>query len=100
MLNKLKDFEEDSILPVEMSDGDILKAITKYLVEDFEIPAEKIHLDANLFTDLELDSVDALDWFATMETQINLMIVEKDLKKIRTVRDVIAYVKKNRPSGG
>jgi len=29
-----------------------------------------------------------------------LMIVEKDLKKIRTVRDVIAYVKKNRPSGG
>jgi acyl carrier protein len=95
----VKDFEEVPILPVEMSDEEILQAITKYLVEDFEIPAEKIHLDANLFTDLELDSVDALDWFATMETQINLTIVEKDLKKIRTVRDVIAYVKKNKPAG-
>jgi acyl carrier protein len=82
-----------------MSDDDILKAITNYLVEDFEIPAEKIHLDANLFTDLELDSVDALDWFATMETQINLTIVEKDLKKIRTVRDVVDYVRKNRVAG-
>lgn len=81
-----------------MNDEEILQAITKYLVEDFEIPAEKIHPDANLFTDLELDSVDALDWFATMETEINLSIVEKDLKKIRTVRDVVAYVKKNRPA--
>ncbi|MBN1381797.1 MAG: acyl carrier protein [Deltaproteobacteria bacterium] len=83
-------------MSVDTNDEEILQAIIQYLVEDFEIPEEKIHLDANLFTDLELDSVDALDWFATMETEINLSIVEKDLKKIRTVRDVVAYVKKNR----
>jgi acyl carrier protein len=86
-------------LPVEIKDQDILKTVTKYLVQDFEIPEEKIHPDANLFTDLDLDSVDALDWFATMEAEIKLAIVEKELRKIRTVRDVVAYVKRNRPAG-
>jgi acyl carrier protein len=86
-------------LPVEINDEDILKTVTKYLVKDFEIPEEKIHPEANLFTDLELDSVDALDWFATMESEIKLSIVEEELKKIRTVRDVVEYVKRNRPAG-
>ena len=86
-------------MPVEIKDEDILKTVKKYLVQDFEIPEEKIHIDANLFTDLDLDSVDALDWFATMEAEITLAIVEKELRKIRTVRDVVEYVKRNRPAG-
>jgi acyl carrier protein len=88
-----------SILPIEIKDEEILKTVTEYLIKDFEIPEEKIHPEANLFTDLELDSVDALDWFATMESEIKLSIVEEELKKIRTVRDVVAYVKRNRPAG-
>jgi len=86
-------------LPVEIKDEDILKTVTKYLVQDFEIPEEKIHPDANLFTDLGLDSVDALDWFATMEGEIKLAIVEAEVKKIYTISDVVAYVKRNRPAG-
>jgi acyl carrier protein len=81
-----------------MKDEDIFQTVTRYLVTDFEIPEAKIHLDANLFADLGLDSVDALDWFATMEAEIKLAIVEKELQKIRTVRDVVEYVKRNRPA--
>ncbi|MCK9364696.1 MAG: acyl carrier protein [Syntrophales bacterium] len=80
-----------------IKDEDIFQTVTKYLINDFEIPAEKIHMDANLFADLKLDSVDALDWFATMETEIKLNIVDNELQKIRTVRDVVEYVKRNRP---
>lgn len=81
-----------------MDDRDILKLVMKYLVEDFEIPEERIHPEANLFTDLGLDSVDALDWFAAMEFEEKLAIVEKELKEIRTVRDVVEYVGRNRPA--
>ncbi len=56
------------------------------------MPAEKIRLEANLFTDLGLDSIDALDWFAKMEATIHLPIMEEDIKKVRTVRDVVTYV--------
>jgi len=71
---------------------EIFKVVSAYLVKDFEVPAEKIRLGANLFTDLGLDSIDALDWFAKMETTIHLPIVEEDIKKVRTVQDVVNYV--------
>jgi acyl carrier protein len=71
---------------------EIFRLVSAYLVKDFEVPAEKIRLEANLFTDLGLDSIDALDWFAKMEATIHLPIVEKDIKKVRTVQDVVNYV--------
>ena len=71
---------------------EIFKIVSTYLVKDFEVPAERIRLEANLFKDLGLDSIDALDWFAKMETTIQLPIVEEDIKKVRTVQDVVNYV--------
>ena len=68
------------------------RLVATYLIRDFEVPEDKIRLEANLFTDLGLDSIDALDWFAKMEATIHLPIVEQDLKKVRTVRDVVDYV--------
>jgi acyl carrier protein len=80
-----------------MQDEEIIELVVKYLVRDFEIPENMIQLEANLFTDLGLDSVDALDWFAAMEFEIKLVVVEKELKQIRTVCDVVEYVKRNQP---
>ena len=71
---------------------EIFKIVSTYLVKDFEVPAEKIRPEANLFTDLGLDSIDALDWFAKMEMTIHLPIVEEDIKKVRTVQDGVNYV--------
>jgi acyl carrier protein len=42
-----------------------------------------------------MDSIDALDWFAAMHSEIGLPIIEKELKIIRTVQDVIDYVVRN-----
>ena len=80
-----------------MQDEAIVELVINYLVKDFEIPEDLIQLEANLFKDLGLDSVDALDWFAAMEFEIKLAVVEKELKEIRTVRDVVEYVKRNQP---
>jgi acyl carrier protein len=71
---------------------EIFRLVSAYLVKDFEVPAERISPEANLFTDLGLDSIDALDWFAKMESTIHLPIVEEDIKKVRRVRDVVNYV--------
>lgn len=78
-----------------MKESAIFKAISKYLVIEFEILPEKIRPQAHLFKDLEMDSIDALDWFAAMESQIGLPIIEEELKKIRTVQDVIDYIMRN-----
>ena len=76
-------------------EDEIYKRVSEYLTRQFEIPSEKINPNANLFKDLEMDSIDALDWFAAMQSEIGLPIIEKELKRIRTVQDVVDYVVRN-----
>jgi acyl carrier protein len=64
-------------------------------MKQFEIPSEKIRPEAHLFRDLGMDSIDALDWFAAMQSEIDLPIIEKELKMIRTVQDVVDYLVRN-----
>jgi acyl carrier protein len=78
-----------------MQKEEALKKVSEYLVTKFQIPPEKINPEAHLFKDLEMDSIDALDWFAAMESEIGLPIIEKELKMIRTVQDVVDYVMRN-----
>ena len=78
-----------------MREDEVFKKVSEYLVTQFEIPAERINPRAHLFKDLGMDSIDALDWFAAMQSEIGLPIVEKELKMIRTVQDVVDYVVRN-----
>ena len=78
-----------------MNQDEIFKKITDYLTIEFKISPENITPQANLFKDLGMDSIDALDWFAAMESKIGLPIIEDELKKIRTVQDVADYLLRN-----
>jgi acyl carrier protein len=78
-----------------MREQEALKKVSEYLITKFQIPPGKIHPQAHLFKDLEMDSIDALDWFAAMESEIGLPVIEKELKTIRTVQDVVNYVVRN-----
>ncbi len=78
-----------------MNKDEIFKKTTEYLIVQFKIPPEKISPQANLFKDLGMDSIDALDWFAAMESKFGLPIIENELKMIRTVQDVVEYVLRN-----
>jgi len=78
-----------------MQKEEALKKVSEYLMTQFEIPSEKINPEAHLFKDLEMDSIDALDWFAAMQSEIGLPIIEKELKMIRTVQDVVDYLVRN-----
>ena len=78
-----------------MQEEEVLKKVSEYLITRFEIPPGKIHPNAHLFKDLEMDSIDALDWFAAMESEIGLPVIEKEIKMIRTVQDVVDYVVRN-----
>ena len=78
-----------------MRKDEVYKKVSDYLTQQFKVPPEKITPKAHLFRDLGMDSIDALDWFAAMETEIGLPIIEKELKSIRTVQDVADYVARN-----
>ncbi len=75
-----------------MDSTEIYNLISTFFVEQFEIPKEKIKPNANLFKDLGMDSIDALDMVGMLESQIDLDVNVDELTHIRTVQDVVDFV--------
>lgn len=70
----------------------IYKELTKILVDELEIEKDKISLDANLFEDLELDSIDAVDIAVRMQRFTDKKLTPEEFKQIRTINDVVETV--------
>ena len=72
------------------SQEEIFEKLKTILVDDFEIAPEKLTLDANLFEDLELDSIDAVDLAVKLQEFTEKKISPENFKQIRTVDVVLA----------
>jgi acyl carrier protein len=68
---------------------EILATLSRYLQELFDIPAEKIRPEANLFQDLELDSIDAVDLVVKLQEYTGKKIAPAEFKTVRTIGDVV-----------
>ena len=76
-----------------MSNRDeILVQITQVLVELFELDAEDITLEANLYEDLDIDSIDAVDLVVELKKITGKKIKPEDFKTVRTVSDIVDSV--------
>lgn len=71
---------------------EIFKKLKTILADDFEIAPEKLTLDANLFEDLELDSIDAVDLAVKLQEFTEKKISPENFKQIRTVNDVVVAI--------
>ena len=74
------------------SQEEIYEKLKTILVDDFEIAPEKLTLDANLFEDLELDSIDAQDLAVKLQEFTEKKISPENFKQIRTVNDVVLAI--------
>ncbi|PAU60260.1 acyl carrier protein [Pseudomonas sp. PIC25] len=71
---------------------DIFATLRDALVELFELEPERVTLDANLYQDLEIDSIDAVDLIDHLKRQTGKKIAAEDFKTVRTVGDVVEAV--------
>ena len=71
---------------------DIFNTLRAALVELFELEPERITLDANLYQDLELDSIDAVDLIDHIKRQTGKKIAAEEFKTVRTVNDGVEAV--------
>ncbi len=74
------------------SQEEIFEKLKTILIDDFEIAPEKLTLDANLFEDLELDSIDAVDLAVKLQEFTEKKISPENFKQIRTVNDVVLAI--------
>ena len=71
---------------------DIFNTLRDALVELFELAPERVTLDANLYQDLEIDSIDAVDLIDHIKRQTGKKIAAEEFKAVRTVDDVVEAV--------
>ena len=81
-----------TIMEAGISDEDILDRLQEVLRDTFEIDPSRVNPAANLYTDLELDSIDAVDLAIQVQEMTGMRIKPEDFKSVRTVGDVIATV--------
>ncbi|PWK87733.1 acyl carrier protein [Fulvimonas soli] len=75
-----------------ISDEDVLDRLREVLRDTFEIDPARVVPSAHLFTDLELDSIDAVDLAIQVQDMTGMRIKPEDFKNVRTVGDVVATV--------
>ena len=68
--------------------------IKKVLVEQFDVEEDMILLDTNLYEELEIDSIDAVDLMVHIKEFTGKKIPPEKFREIRTVRDVIETIDK------
>ncbi|MCF7517778.1 MULTISPECIES: acyl carrier protein [Pseudoalteromonas] len=74
--------------------AEIYTVLQGILVDEFEIDADEISLDANLYQDLDLDSIDAVDLVVKLREITGKKIEPDAFKQVRTVQDVVSEVEK------
>ncbi|MEB0208526.1 acyl carrier protein [Pseudomonas sp. CCC3.1] len=71
---------------------DIFNLLRDALVELFELEPARVTLEANLYQDLEIDSIDAVDLIDHIKRKTGKKIAADEFKSVRTVNDVVEAV--------
>ena len=77
-----------------MTDAEIEQKIKDILVEEFECDPARLKTETNLFTELDLDSIDAVDLVVRLQQEIQKKVEPEDFRQIRTLGDVVTAVSK------
>jgi acyl carrier protein len=72
----------------------IAETVNKLFVSLFELEPEQLLADTNLYQDLGLDSLDAIDLIIAFEKQFKINPPVEEVKLIRTMQDVYNMVLK------
>ncbi|TAL72938.1 MAG: acyl carrier protein [Rhodanobacter sp.] len=82
-----------TLLAADITDSDLLARLREVLQDIFEVEPAQVTPAANLFTDLGLDSIDAVDLAIQVQEMTGMRIKPEDFKSVRTVGDVIGAVR-------
>ncbi|MGF6147909.1 Acyl carrier protein [Kingella potus] len=75
-----------------LSEAEIRSLLADTLVSLFEIEPERIRPDTNLYEDLEIDSIDAIDLIDSIKRETGRKLNAEDFRNVRTVDDVVKAV--------
>jgi acyl carrier protein len=67
--------------------------VIKLVMEQLDVTREQCLLEASFIDDLGADSLDIVELLMEMEEAFGVEIADEELEKIRTIKDVIDFLK-------
>lgn len=77
-----------------MTENEIRQILLDALENLFEIDVSQVSGSTNLYEDLEIDSIDAIDLIDHIKRQTGHKLQAEDFRAVRTIDDVVAAVLK------
>ncbi len=72
-----------------MTKQEIYEKIVSVLHQTFEIAPERVTLEARLYEDLDIDSIDAVDLIVQLKSLSSQPLKPEAFKAVRTIQDVV-----------
>ena len=82
-----------------MSD-EVVRMVNEVFVEEFELDESELKPEANIFTDLGLDSLDTVDLIVALQKKFDVQIRgDEHVREIRTLQSLYDFIVKTREAG-
>jgi acyl carrier protein len=76
-----------------MTDAEVIDAVNEVFADSFEIPRERLTPEAQIFTDLGLDSLDVVDLVAAIQKRFGVQVRDDErVRSIRSMQDLYNYL--------
>ena len=72
-----------------MNKEELFLKIREILVEQFDVQAADVSMNANLYDDLQIDSIDAVDLLVQLKELTGKKIAPEKFREVRTIGDVL-----------
>lgn len=76
-----------------MTEEEIFNKIKALIADNFNVDQDKITENTNFTNDLDADSIDLVEFILQLEDEFGAEIPDDEAEKIKTVGDVISYIK-------
>ena len=80
---------KDNLMSIE-------KEVIDIVIEQFGVDAGDVSPEKSFVEDLNADSLDLTELIMTFEERFGFEISEEDAEKLKTINDVIEYIKKKK----
>ena len=70
----------------------IFEILKENLIELFEIDEKNITLEARIYEDLDIDSIDAIDLIDSIKKKTGYRLEPNDFRAVRTLGDIVEAV--------
>jgi acyl carrier protein len=79
--------------PADMADP-LFAKVESILLENLNVPQDKIRPEANLQHDLGLDSFAAVELGFAVEEEFNIEVADDEMASIKTIADLVKAIRK------